>query len=52
MFTLSAIHPNMYSNLIETIYSILNTSGLILLRDFGMYDIGMIKNHKRGNKFD
>ena len=49
IFILSAIHPEKHKIAILNLKTVIRQGGILFFRDFGMYDIGQIKNHKRGN---
>lgn len=49
IFVLSAIHPKHYSCIVRTLHSVLKPSGVILFRDYGLYDMTQLR-FKAGHK--
>lgn len=54
IFVLSAIHPDNFDKVIRTLYSVLKANGVILFRDYGLYDMTQLRfkpGHKISDNF-
>jgi methyltransferase-like protein 6 len=54
IFVMSALHPNKMRDAVENIASVIKPGGVVLIRDYGIYDHSMIRfdpGHKLDEKF-
>lgn len=54
IFVLSAIHPGKFRKAVENLYNVLANGGVVLLRDYGLYDMAQLRfkpGHKIGDNF-
>jgi len=47
IFFLSAIPPDQVQSVLKKIDDVMIEGGLIFFRDYGLYDMAMIRNHKK-----
>jgi tRNAThr (cytosine32-N3)-methyltransferase len=54
VFVLSALHPNTWENAVKNIWTLLKPGGLVVLRDYGRYDLTQLRmkrNRRIGENF-
>lgn len=49
IFVMSAIHPSKFQAVLDTLFELLKPGGLLLFRDYGLYDMAQIR-FRPGNK--
>eukprot|EP01017_Pseudomicrothorax_dubius_P038337 TRINITY_DN5723_c0_g1_i2.p1 TRINITY_DN5723_c0_g1~~TRINITY_DN5723_c0_g1_i2.p1 ORF type:complete len:119 (-),score=14.49 TRINITY_DN5723_c0_g1_i2:109-465(-) len=50
IFFLSAIPPAEMDSVVQKLVATLKPGGSILFRDYGRFDMAMLRNHRKGNK--
>ena len=43
IFVLSAIHPDKFSDVVNNLHRCLRPGGMVLVRDYGLYDMAMLR---------
>nr|XP_012150176.1 PREDICTED: methyltransferase-like protein 6 [Megachile rotundata] len=54
IFVLSAIHPDKFQKVMENLYNVLDKGGVVLFRDYGLYDMAQLRfkpGHKISDNF-
>ncbi|XP_034186698.1 tRNA N(3)-cytidine methyltransferase METTL6 [Osmia lignaria lignaria] len=54
IFVLSAIHPDKFRKVVKNLYNILHNGGVVLFRDYGLYDMAQLRfkpGHKISDNF-